>query len=85
MNEPTVDALPEVATPAESFTAPDEVAALTKGEIKAHAEQAARLAAGLSVPPATMPPNAAAWRTLAEQAAQLAVIASAIADLGEAS
>jgi len=77
--KPTPDVEPVMDTPA-----PDSVIAITKGEIKAYAEQAARLAAGLSVPAPTLPPSVAAWRAVAEQAAQLAVIAAGIADAGEA-
>lgn len=84
MDEPIAETVHEAAAPVVSVTAPDEVIAITKGEIKAYAEQAARLAAGLSVPAPTLPPNVAAWRALAEQAAQIAVIAAGIADAGEA-
>lgn len=80
---PDVEPVMDESVP-EAVTAPDEVIAITKGEIKAYAEQAARLAAGLSVPAPTLPPNVAAWRALAEQAAQIAVIAAGIADAGEA-
>lgn len=64
--------------------APDEVIAPTKAEKKAAMQRASQIAAGLSVPTPTLPPNVAAWRAVAEQAAQLAVIAAGIADAGEA-
>ena len=68
----------------DTATAPDEVIAPTKAEKKAAMQRAAQIAAGLTVPGPTLPPSAAAWRLLSEQAAQLAVLAAGIADLGEA-
>lgn len=80
----SIDTEPTKEPAMDTATAPDEVIAPTKAEKKAAMQRAAQIAAGLTVPSPTLPPSADAWRLLAEQAAQLAVIASGIADLGEA-